>query len=105
MAFPFLVVLRSNYAASVIEAPRIEQIITKHDKDITQTNKEILQTLVMLHHLQHRRARLVACWQAHKALISPIRHTPPELLSKIFVLCLPDDEFVGVDILNAPLLL
>jgi hypothetical protein len=48
MASPFSAVLRSNYAASVIEAPQIEQIITKHDKDIAQINKEIAQTLFTL---------------------------------------------------------
>jgi len=40
-------------AASAIEAPQIEQIITKHDK-------EIAQTVFTLNRLQHRRAGLVA---------------------------------------------
>ncbi|KIM90109.1 hypothetical protein PILCRDRAFT_42451, partial [Piloderma croceum F 1598] len=105
MASPFSAVLRSNYAASVVEAPQIEQIITKHDKYITQIDKNIAQTLVTLNCLQHRRAGLVAFQQAHKALISPIRRTPPEMLANIFVLCLPDDEFVGMYVLDAPLLL
>src|ERR1700685_988533 len=105
MASPFLAVLRSNYAVSAIEALRIEQIITKHDKGIAQIDKEIAQTLVMLNRLQHRRAGLVTSLQAHKALISPIRRIPPEILAKIFVLCLPDDDVVEVDVLDAPLLL
>jgi len=37
MASPFSAVLRSNYAASAIEAPQIEQIITKHDKEIANS--------------------------------------------------------------------
>jgi hypothetical protein len=105
MASPFSAVLRSNYAASVIEAPQIEQIITKHDQGIAQIDKEIARTLVTLNRLQHRRAGLVASRQAHRGLLSPIRRTPPELLAEIFVLCLPNDEFVGVDVSAAPLLL
>jgi F-box-like len=105
MASPFLAVLRSNYAASVIEAPQIEQIVSKHDKDIAEINEEIAQTLVTLNRLRYHRAGLVAFRQAHKALVSPIRRTPPELLAKIFELCLPGDEFVGVDAMDAPLLL
>jgi hypothetical protein len=102
---PFSAVLRSNYAASGIEALHIKQIITKHDADIVQINKEIAQTQITLIRLQHRRAGLVAFRQAHEALMSPIRRTPPEILAKIFLLCLPDDEFVGMDVSQAPLLI
>ena len=65
MASPFSAVLQSNYAASVIEALQIEQIIAKHDKAIAQIDKQIAQTLITLNRLQHGRAGIALSRQAH----------------------------------------
>ncbi|KDQ51323.1 hypothetical protein JAAARDRAFT_199159 [Jaapia argillacea MUCL 33604] len=39
-----------------------------------------------------------------RSLLAPIRKLPPEVLARIFILCLPDAEYVPVDITTMPLL-
>src|SRR5882762_1337856 len=98
MISPFSTVLGTNDSMSGTEALQIEQIVLEYNKDIARIDKQIDD-------LQHCRAELIAARQAHKALISPIQRTPPELWAKIFILCLPLDEFVEINALEAPLLL
>ncbi|KAJ6585424.1 hypothetical protein B0H19DRAFT_892038, partial [Mycena capillaripes] len=43
--------------------------------------------------------------EAHKALISPMRHLPQDLLQEIFTSCLPTKHNALVDPQSAPLLL
>ncbi|KAJ7158553.1 hypothetical protein C8R46DRAFT_1354515 [Mycena filopes] len=43
--------------------------------------------------------------EAHRALLSPIRRIPPEVLGEIFFHCLPRDTFVQPSATRAPLLL
>jgi hypothetical protein len=105
MVSPFSAVLRSNYAASSTEVPQIEQIVIQHDKDIAQIDEEIVPAKSKLDCLQHRRAELISVQQSHKALISPRRRTPPEIWAGIFLLCLPADGLVRINVLQAPLLL
>jgi len=98
IASPFSMILESNHAASDTEAIQIEQIVIEHNEDIARIDQE-------MDRLQHRRAALLASKHAHQGLLSPIRRTPPELLAKIFILCLPVDQFVMINVLDAPLLL
>jgi hypothetical protein len=97
--------LESNYAASAAEACQIWQIVSLQDNDIARIDKEIIQVQRVLEQLQCDRDEIVTSRRAHKALISPVRRTPPEIWAQIFVLCLPDDEFVEIAALEAPLLL
>ncbi|KAJ7761975.1 hypothetical protein DFH07DRAFT_814744 [Mycena maculata] len=43
--------------------------------------------------------------EAHKALLSPIRRIPPEVLGEIFTHCLPKDPFIEASVAHCPLLL
>ena len=59
----------------------------------------------MLEQPQCDRDKLEASRKAQMALIPPVRRIPSELWIEIFLLCLPADEFVGINVLEAPLLL
>ncbi|KAJ7364261.1 hypothetical protein DFH08DRAFT_730841 [Mycena albidolilacea] len=43
--------------------------------------------------------------EAHRALLSPSRRIPPEVLGEIFVHCLPQDAFIDASVTHCPLLL
>ncbi|KAJ7707487.1 hypothetical protein B0H17DRAFT_519884 [Mycena rosella] len=43
--------------------------------------------------------------EAHRALLSPIRRIPPEVLGEIFIHCLPKDTYIAPSVAQCPLLL
>jgi len=53
--------------------------------------------------LVKEQAAVQRCFEEHKALLSPIRRLPAELLSTIFMPCLPEDW--SCNALEAPMLL
>ncbi|KAJ6507937.1 hypothetical protein C8R47DRAFT_62724 [Mycena vitilis] len=73
--------------------------LDKFDADI-EGARSMLRGLLMERDQAHE------ALEAHRALLSPIRRIPPEVLSAIFVHCLPrDTAFIEASVTRCPLLL
>ncbi|KAF7374703.1 hypothetical protein MSAN_00355400 [Mycena sanguinolenta] len=59
----------------------------------------------VLNGLLTERDQIHEALEAHRALLSPIRRIPPEVLGEIFVHCLPRDSFIQAAVDRCPLLL
>ncbi|THU87164.1 hypothetical protein K435DRAFT_782564, partial [Dendrothele bispora CBS 962.96] len=75
-------VLHTNHVPSPLEITEIHDLLRAPEQEIMQIDAEIAK-------LQSRRVVLDAFVAAHRALLSPIRRIPNEILAEIFVTCLP----------------
>ncbi|TFK36661.1 hypothetical protein BDQ12DRAFT_713938 [Crucibulum laeve] len=58
-----------------------------------------------LHHLMHQRDEAQDILEAHKAVLSPIRKIPTEVLAEVFVHCITNERFISPSLTSPPLLL
>ncbi|KAJ7170863.1 hypothetical protein C8R43DRAFT_981335 [Mycena crocata] len=72
--------------------------LDKADADIDNA-RSVLKGLLT------ERAVALEALEAHRALLSPIRRIPPEVLGEIFIHCLPRDIYVAPSVEHCPLLL
>ncbi|ESK94546.1 hypothetical protein Moror_8013 [Moniliophthora roreri MCA 2997] len=95
---PFNHLLQTNYAPSPDELHEIRKIISKPEEQVRLLNEEIIQ-------LQAKRDKLQNFIDGHHALLSPARRIPRDIVSEIFLHCLPTDRLPVCSIAEAPLLL
>ncbi|THV07222.1 hypothetical protein K435DRAFT_833591 [Dendrothele bispora CBS 962.96] len=72
---------------------------------LCQINAEIRRYKNAIRYLTSEREEVLADLDAQKTQLTPIRRLPLEILSLVFLHCLPDQEFVEPRPLDAPLLL
>ncbi|KAJ7476067.1 hypothetical protein FB451DRAFT_1366654 [Mycena latifolia] len=72
--------------------------LDKFDADI-ESARSVLKSLLTERDQTHQTL------EAHRALLSPIRRIPPEVLGEIFIHCLPKDTYIGASVAECPLLL
>ncbi|ESK93439.1 hypothetical protein Moror_1720 [Moniliophthora roreri MCA 2997] len=101
----FKSVLNTNYAASAAERGQIRELLIQPLEELARLNTEISRLKSTLTYLLSHRERLQIFVNSHKALISPIRRLPDEILSEIFLYCLPHDRNPTRSTGEAPLLL
>jgi hypothetical protein len=87
MESPFAQHLNTNYAPSDAEVASIQSHLIPHILEVSRLEK--VQEYI----------------DAHKALLSPARHLPPDVLQEIFLACLPTDRNAAMSATEAPLLL
>jgi hypothetical protein len=87
MESPFAQHLNTNYAPSDAEVASIQSHLIPHILEVSHLEK--VQEYI----------------DAHKALLSPARHLPPDVLQEIFLACLPTDRNAAMSATEAPLLL
>ncbi|KAJ6532010.1 hypothetical protein B0H19DRAFT_1005659 [Mycena capillaripes] len=89
-------------AQVVEESGPSSNVLDKFDADI-EGAQSVLKGLLAEREQTHE------ALEAHRALLSPIRRIPPEVLSEIFIQCLPQDtkfvKFVKASVTDCPLLL
>ncbi|KAJ7261772.1 hypothetical protein B0H12DRAFT_1231420 [Mycena haematopus] len=87
-------------AEVVMESGPSSNVLDKFDIDIDGARS-------VLNGLLTERDQIHEALEAHRALLSPIRRIPPEVLGEIFVQCLPRDrdKFVEAAVQRCPLLL
>ncbi|KAK7031033.1 hypothetical protein VNI00_013823 [Paramarasmius palmivorus] len=95
---PFHHVLQSNYAPSQEELKEIEALISEPEKQVQLLNEKISQ-------LQAERNRLQKFIDNHRALLSPARRLPRDIIAEVFLHCLPVDQLPTCDASEAPLVL
>ncbi|KAL0069438.1 hypothetical protein AAF712_003463 [Marasmius tenuissimus] len=88
----------TNNEPSVMEQNEVRRLIDQPQTRIRDIDAEISRLLAERDKLEH----FVG---AHSRVLSPIRRLPADILSEIFILCLPTDHFPSRDLAEAPLLL
>ncbi|KAJ3766556.1 hypothetical protein FB446DRAFT_382109 [Lentinula raphanica] len=102
---PFSHLLHTNYAASADETRAIRQLIHSPRQELSMLTEDIDRVQETLNKLVHRQTLLKTHVDAHLALISPFRRLPREIISEIFIQCLPTDRNSTRSLTEAPLLL
>ncbi|KAJ6585369.1 hypothetical protein B0H19DRAFT_1109349 [Mycena capillaripes] len=102
---PFADRLYTNYAPSDAEISEICALLVDPVGELARVDAQIEEMEIMLSQLKEKRAMLKTPIDAHRALMSPIRRIPRDVLSEIFFSCLPSVHNALIDPAEAPLLL
>ena len=102
---PYASNLHTNYTPTESEILQIREFLTEPLKRLSSLDAEIERVQSIVNELHHERRALSDEIEAHRALISPIRQLPLEVLGEIFVHCLPEGCNAIMSSQEAPLLL
>ncbi|KAF7348311.1 hypothetical protein MSAN_01784800 [Mycena sanguinolenta] len=97
--------LNTNYVPSDPEVLEIHTLLVAPTGKLAQIDAQIEALELTLGQLKEQRAALKAPIDAHKALISPMRRIPQDVLLEIFFACLPTEHNAVIDPAEAPLVL
>lgn len=75
------------------------------ESELSSLNASITKIEAELQNLVERRNHIAEDLESHKALISPARRLPSDLILEIFLFCLPTDRYPSFTPSEAPLLL
>jgi len=81
--------LHTNCVPSDDETVQIHQVVDKVGLEIAQLERDILREQDVLKKLERKCEELKVFHSDHLALLTPARRLIPEMLSKIFIQCLP----------------
>ncbi|KAJ7643759.1 hypothetical protein FB45DRAFT_823492 [Roridomyces roridus] len=95
---PFTDKLNTNFVPSDSEVKQLNALLQEPVAKLALLD-------AMISHLVAERSSLQAVIDSHRALLSPIRCIPEDVLREIFISCLPDDHDAFMDVTQAPLLL
>ncbi|KAF8214886.1 hypothetical protein K438DRAFT_1561983, partial [Mycena galopus ATCC 62051] len=102
---PFTNRLNTNYVPSDSEILQIRTLLVDPSNELAHIDAQIKEMEFALTQLKEQRASLERPVDAHKALISPMRHIPQDVLLEIFFSCLPSEHNALIDSAEAPLIL
>ncbi|KAK6996923.1 hypothetical protein R3P38DRAFT_3068506 [Favolaschia claudopus] len=105
MVSPFVQHLGTNYCPLDDEVLEIRSLIAEPTRQLLVLDEEISQLQKSIEKLTDKRKTLSGYIEEHKALISPIRRIPQDVLSEIFFACLPTHRNCVMTTSEAPLLL
>ncbi|KAL0565471.1 hypothetical protein V5O48_016555 [Marasmius crinis-equi] len=95
----FTHVLNTNYTPNSQETKEIRAVLSEPEAELDKIHQEIKK-------LQSRGLELHKFTSKHRALLSPIRRIPHDILAEIFYHCLPNDRYFSVrSLYEAPLIL
>ncbi|KAG7097886.1 hypothetical protein E1B28_005199 [Marasmius oreades] len=97
--------LGTNYVPTPQEVVQLEEILRGPQETLARLITEISRLESTLQSLYFQRDAMQACIDQHRALLSPFRHLPVDILREIFIQTLPSDHFPTRSLLQAPLLL
>ncbi|KAF7335268.1 F-box domain-containing protein [Mycena sanguinolenta] len=97
--------LNTNYVPSPSEILEIRALLEGPTEEIARIDAQIEEMELALTQLRDKRALLQRPIDAHRALISPMRLIPQDVLLEIFFSCLPSEHNALIDPTEAPLLL
>ncbi|KAF7348304.1 hypothetical protein MSAN_01784100 [Mycena sanguinolenta] len=97
--------LNTNYVPSDCEVLEIRTLLVDPTEEIARIDAQIAEMESSLVQLRKKRGLLQQPIDAHRALISPMRLIPQDILQEIFLLCLPSKHNALIDPNEAPLLL
>ncbi|KAF8214973.1 hypothetical protein K438DRAFT_1562116, partial [Mycena galopus ATCC 62051] len=102
---PFANRLHTNYVPSEPEILEIRVLLMDPAEELARVEAQIKEMEIALDQLKEQRATLRVPIDAHKALISPMRCIPQDILVEIFLACLPTEHNACIDSAEAPLVL
>ncbi|KAF7340436.1 hypothetical protein MVEN_01963700 [Mycena venus] len=102
---PFAEKLGTNYVPPEQEIKAIRDLLADPTEELARIEAEIDEMDAVIVQLKAKHASLKTAIDAHRALISPMRHTPEDVLREIFVACLPTTHNALIDPSEAPILL
>ncbi|KAF7346508.1 hypothetical protein MSAN_01878900 [Mycena sanguinolenta] len=102
---PFADRLNTNYVPPPSEILEIRALLVEPSEEIARIDAQIEEMELVLAQLREKRALLQQPIDAHRALISPMRFIPHDVLLEIFFACLPFEHNALIDPAEAPLLL
>jgi hypothetical protein len=94
--------IRTPFPSEIIS---VQQTISHAHVDMLQLDRDIERVQAVLNQLKSHRDGIQNYVDEHRAVLAPIRRLPPEILSKIFIHCLPARKSHSFRISQAPLLL
>ncbi|KAJ7090848.1 hypothetical protein B0H15DRAFT_884146 [Mycena belliarum] len=97
--------LGTNYSPPDEEITEIQALLVEPTLQLKQLDDEIADLHQALDKLARERAGLSAYIDAHKALLSPARRLPVDVLREIFTACLPSHRNCVMSSSEAPILL
>ncbi|KAJ7140794.1 hypothetical protein C8R44DRAFT_726512 [Mycena epipterygia] len=89
MSSPFAPKLGTNYCPTDEEITEIQSLIFEPALRVQRLDDEIADLQKAIDKLAEERTSLNAYVEAHKALISPVRRLPFDVIQEIFVTCIP----------------
>ncbi|KAJ7031003.1 hypothetical protein C8F04DRAFT_1111994 [Mycena alexandri] len=105
MSSPFSSKLGTNYCPKDEELVEIKNLIIEPTLRLRRLDDEIVELQSALVKLAAERDSVEAFVDAHKALISPARRLPLDIIQEIFVACLPTHRNCVMSASEAPVLL
>ncbi|KAK7001300.1 hypothetical protein R3P38DRAFT_3048394 [Favolaschia claudopus] len=102
---PFAAKLGTNYCPTDAEVHDIEALLVEPTSLLKRLGNEIFKLQAVLNKLVNERDTLQAHVDAHKALISPMRRLPLDIIQELFLACLPANRDCVMSASEAPLLL
>ncbi|KAK1226194.1 hypothetical protein PQX77_010846 [Marasmius sp. AFHP31] len=101
---PFASFFDTNRTPSLQECSDIRSFIRPSQDELSDLNKEISRLQSLIDNLKLRRGPLEEFVSQHLNITSLIRRLPSEVLSQIFIACLPTAHYPVHDLTQAPLL-
>ncbi|KAF8155345.1 hypothetical protein K438DRAFT_1862641 [Mycena galopus ATCC 62051] len=105
MSSPFAPRLGTNYCPTDEEVLEISSLLVDSTFRLKNLDDKIADLQQALDKLVEERDGLGAYMESHKALISPVRRLPLDIIEEIFVACLPTHRNCVTSATEAPLLL
>ncbi|KAF7315976.1 F-box domain-containing protein [Mycena indigotica] len=107
LSSPFSSKLGTNYAPNDEELERLSVLVSKLETQLQLLASPTIDNRdeTTPESFRHEHSVLAQQIDAHKALMSPLRRVPLDILQEIFVKCLPEDENCQMSANTAPLLL
>ncbi|KAJ3501960.1 hypothetical protein NLJ89_g9104 [Agrocybe chaxingu] len=95
----------TNYAATDAELAEIKRLLRDPETKSKQLEEEIALAEARLKNLREQKNALDESMHSYRALLSPIRRLPRDLLQEIFLACLPRKRNPSMSIDEPPMLL
>ncbi|KAJ6573479.1 hypothetical protein DFH09DRAFT_1457540 [Mycena vulgaris] len=105
MFSPFAPKLGTNYCVNDEEFAEITALLADPTLRLKHLDNTIADMRTTLAKLEDERVALSAYVDAHRALISPARRLPPDLIREIFVACLPTQHNCVMSATEVPVVL
>ncbi|KAF7376851.1 hypothetical protein MSAN_00102600 [Mycena sanguinolenta] len=105
MPSPFVPRLGTNYCPTDEEILEINVLLVEPILRLKGLDDEITNLQKVMDKLAEERGRVAAYIEAHKALISPVRRLPLDIIQELFVACLPTHRNCVMSASEAPVLL
>ncbi|KAJ6594564.1 hypothetical protein B0H19DRAFT_901665, partial [Mycena capillaripes] len=105
MFSPFAAQLGTNYCPRDDQFVQIKDLLNEPSLRLKRLDDEIATLQSTIDKLNEERDTLSAYVEAHKALMSPFRRLPLDILVEIFMACLPTDRNCVMSAREAPVIL